>query len=53
MLSGALCQDGGIANLNGDISMSFTPENFTVWAEIPVANIDRAIAFYNTVFSTD
>ena len=32
--------------------MSFTPENFTVWAEIPVADLDRAIAFYNTVFDT-
>jgi len=30
--------------------MSFTPEHFTVWAEIPVTDLDRAIAFYNTVF---
>ena len=33
--------------------MSFTPENFTVWAEIPVTDIDRAITFYNKVFDTD
>lgn len=30
--------------------MSFTPEHFTVWAEIPVTDFDRAIAFYNKVF---
>ena len=33
--------------------MSFTPENFTVWAEIPVMDIDRAIAFYNEVFDIE
>ena len=33
--------------------MSFTPEHFTVWAEIPVTDIDRAIAFYNTVLDTE
>jgi len=33
--------------------MSFTPEHFAVWTEIPVADIDRAIAFYNTVLDTD
>ena len=33
--------------------MSFTPDNFTVWAEIPVTDLDRAIAFYNTVFRTE
>ena len=33
--------------------MSFIPENFTVWAEIPVTDIDRAIAFYNAVFDTE
>lgn len=33
--------------------MSFTPENFTVWAEIPVTDMDRAIAFYNQVFDTE
>lgn len=30
--------------------MSFTPENFTVWAEIPVTDMDSAIVFYNKVF---
>lgn len=33
--------------------MSFTPEHFTVWAEIPAADLDRAIAFYNRVFDTE
>ncbi len=33
--------------------MSFTPENFTVWAEIPVTDMDRAIAFYGKVFDTE
>lgn len=30
--------------------MSFTPDHFTVWTEIPVTDLDRAITFYNTVF---
>jgi len=33
--------------------MTFAPENFTVWAEIPVVDLDRAITFYNTVFDID
>lgn len=33
--------------------MSFKPENFTVWAEIPVTDLDRAIGFYGTVFQLD
>ena len=33
--------------------MSFTPENFTVWAEIPVTDLDRALTFYNTVFDAE
>lgn len=33
--------------------MSFTPENFAVWVEIPVTDVDRSIAFYNTVFDTE
>ena len=33
--------------------MSFTPENFTVWVEISVSNLDRAISYYNTVFDID
>lgn len=32
--------------------MSFTPENFTVWTEIPVTDLDRAIVFYDKVFNT-
>ncbi len=33
--------------------MSFTPEHFTVWTEIPAADLDRAIAFYSAVFDTE
>jgi len=33
--------------------MSFSPENFAVWVEIPVTDMDRAIAFYGKVFDTD
>lgn len=33
--------------------MSFAPQHFTVWSEIPVGDIDRAIAFYNAVFQVD
>jgi len=33
--------------------MSFKPENFTVWMEIPVTDLDRSIEFYNTVFKTE
>jgi hypothetical protein len=40
MLSGALLKDGAIENPNGDTTMSATPENFTVWAEIPVTDME-------------
>ena len=33
--------------------MSFTPEHFTVWTEIPATDLDRAIAFYSAVFNTE
>ncbi len=33
--------------------MTFTPENFVAWTEIPVTDLDRATAFYNTVFQTE
>ena len=33
--------------------MSFAPEHFTVWAEIPVTDLDRAITFYNKVFKAE
>ena len=33
--------------------MSFTPEHFTVWAEIPATDLDRAVAFYSQVFDTE
>ena len=32
--------------------MSFAPDNFCVWFEIPVTDLDKATAFYNTVFKT-
>ena len=32
--------------------MTFAPQHFTVWSEIPAANYERAIAFYETVFKT-
>lgn len=33
--------------------MSFKPDHFTVWMEIPVSDLDQAIRFYNDVFKTD
>ncbi|MCG6901492.1 MAG: VOC family protein [Rhodobacter sp.] len=30
--------------------MSFTPKNALVWAEIPVSDLNKAIAFYSAVF---
>ena len=33
--------------------MSFAPENFAVWVEIPVTDLDRSIAFYNAVFDIE
>lgn len=33
--------------------MSFTPDHFTVWMEIPVTDMDRAIKFYDSVFKTE
>ncbi|MEJ8473969.1 VOC family protein [Roseibium algae] len=32
--------------------MSFKPDNFTVWIELPVTDLDKAISFYNDVFLT-
>ncbi|MEM9199895.1 MAG: VOC family protein [Pseudomonadota bacterium] len=32
--------------------MTHIPDNFTVWTEIPVSDLDRAITFYGAVFST-
>ena len=32
--------------------MSFTPQHFTVWSEIPAADYERALAFYEMVFKT-
>lgn len=33
--------------------MSFQPDNFTVWIELPVTDLDKSIAFYNDVFQTE
>ncbi|WP_299811944.1 VOC family protein [uncultured Roseibium sp.] len=33
--------------------MTFIPDNFTIWMEIPVLDLDKAIAFYNDVFQTE
>jgi hypothetical protein len=33
--------------------MTFTPDNFNVWMEIPVSDLDRAVGFYNDVFKTE
>ncbi|WP_420411264.1 VOC family protein [Roseibium sp.] len=33
--------------------MTFKPDNFTVWMEIPVSDLDKAIEFYNNVFKTE
>ncbi|MES0808012.1 VOC family protein [Roseibium sp. SCPC15] len=33
--------------------MTFAPDHFTVWMEIPVSDLDKAISFYNDVFKTE
>jgi predicted enzyme related to lactoylglutathione lyase len=33
--------------------MSYKPQHFTVWTEIPVTDMDRAMAFYNAVTQAD
>ncbi len=33
--------------------MTFVPDNFTVWMEIPVSDLTKAISFYNEVFQTE
>lgn len=33
--------------------MTFIPENFTIWFELPVTDMQKAIAFYNAVFQTE
>ena len=33
--------------------MTSTPDNFVVWTEIPVTDLQRAIKFYNQVFNTE
>ncbi|MEO1113627.1 MAG: VOC family protein [Pseudomonadota bacterium] len=33
--------------------MTFVPDNFNVWMEIPVSDLDKAIKFYNEVFQTE
>ena len=33
--------------------MTFVPDNFNVWMEIPVSDLDKAVSFYNEVFKTE
>lgn len=33
--------------------MTFAPDNFVVWFEIPVTDMDKATTFYNDVFQTE
>jgi predicted enzyme related to lactoylglutathione lyase len=33
--------------------MTFKPDNFTVWIELPVTDLDKATTFYNDVFQTE
>ena len=33
--------------------MTFQPQNFTVWAEIPTSDLDKAMAFYNAVLQVE
>ncbi|MFQ5624425.1 MAG: VOC family protein [Paracoccaceae bacterium] len=33
--------------------MTFKPNNFAVWTEIPVSDLDKGIAFYGRVFRTE
>lgn len=33
--------------------MTFQPDHFVCWMEIPVTDMDRATAFYNTVLETE
>ncbi|EEE44268.1 VOC family protein [Roseibium alexandrii] len=33
--------------------MTFKPQHFNVWMEIPVSDLDKAIVFYNNVFQTE
>ncbi len=32
--------------------MTFRPDHFTIWFEMPVTDLDKAIAFYEAVFLT-
>ena len=58
MLLTAGCQEQcatqwSVNNREGPNAMSQKPEHFAVWTEIPVTDMDRAIAFYNEVFDMD
>lgn len=33
--------------------MSFKPDHFTVWFELPVTDLGKSITFYNDVFQTE
>jgi predicted enzyme related to lactoylglutathione lyase len=42
----------GLVEIRRD-QMTYAPKNFTVWSEIPVTSMDRAMAFYNAVCDAD
>ncbi len=33
--------------------MSYMPEHFTVWVEVPVSDLEKSVAFMNAVMDTD
>lgn len=33
--------------------MTFIPDHFTIWIEIPVSDMEKAVSFYNQVFQTE
>jgi len=33
--------------------MTFIPDHFTIWFEIPVSDMEKAVSFYNQVFQTE
>lgn len=50
MLSGGVCEDRLInTKQKDDLTMTDTPAHALVWGEIPVRDLDRSIAFYETV----
>ena len=42
----------GLQTLKRSLKMAQTPDNPVVWTELPVSDLDAAVAFYNTVFDS-